>query len=519
MRTLEPLRSSDPRSLGGYRLRFRIGGGGMGVVYLGVSRAGHRVAVKLIRAEFSDDDQFRARFRREVEAARRVSGRYTARILAADVDAERPWLATEYVPGLDLEAVVAAARLDHDQQVALAVGLAEALRAIHSVAVIHRDFKPTNVLCSREGPKVIDFGIAAALGATAITRTGWALGSPGWMAPEQLSGGPVTPAIDVFAWAALLVFAATGRPPFAMSDPRGTALAVLHREPALGPPDQLASSLRSVIDAAFSKNPAERPTTGELLAALTGNGEATAESPDAVPTMVNRLWSLPATALLNDGYGDLPKTPRRLRRRSVALVVAGILGGAAIAGGLTWQLSGREASSGRASGSQEPGPPTGTASGSMPSVSDSADSAEPSAKQSPTPTQPSDVFATLPRLRSVLPYELPKRQDDLTPFLTTHEGRIVRLDVRITDLPFQSEADAGTPALAYTSCSDAPFCGGTEFLVRGADVEDSHVYWDSGEWIFSGYFLVTAVAGPGTGGVMSANLKPLSAEQVINASN
>jgi len=118
-----------------------------------------------------------------------------------------------------------------------------------------------------------------------------------------------------------------------------------------------------------------------------------------------------------------------------------------------------------------------------------------------------------------LPYELPKRQDDFTPFLATHEGRIVRLDVRITDLPFQSEADAGTPSLVYTSCSDAPFCGGTEFLVRGPDVEDSHVYWDSGEWIFSGYFLVTAVAGPGTGGYMSANLKPLSAEQVINASN
>jgi hypothetical protein len=180
---------------------------------------------------------------------------------------------------------------------------------------------------------------------------------------------------------------------------------------------------------------------------------------------------------------------------------------------VTWQLSLREASSGRASGSQEPGPPTAATSGSTPSVSDSADSAEPSA------TQSSDVFATLPRLHSVLPYELPKRQDDFTPFLTTHEGRIVRLDVRITDLPFQGEADAGTPALVYASCSDAPFCGGTEFLVRGRDVEDSAVYWDSGEWIFSGYFLVTAVAGPGTGGYMSANLKPLSAEQVINASN
>jgi serine/threonine protein kinase len=279
MRTPEPLRSSDPRSLGGYRLRCRIGGGGMGVVYLGANRTGHRVAVKLIRAEFSDDDQFRARFRREVEAARRVSGRYTARILTADVDAERPWLATEYVPGPDLEAVVAAARLDYDQQVALAVGLAEALRAIHGVAVVHRDLKPTNVLCSREGPKVIDFGIAAALGATAITRTGWALGSPGWMAPEQLAGGPITPAIDVFAWAALLVFAATGRSPFAMPDPQGTALAVLHREPDLGPPEQLVSSLRSVLGAAFSKNPTDRPTARDLVAALTGGGEATTESP------------------------------------------------------------------------------------------------------------------------------------------------------------------------------------------------------------------------------------------------
>src|SRR4051794_11357740 len=209
------LRSEDPSRIGRYSVRARLGAGGMGVVYLAEGRDGGLAAVKGIRPEYADDAEFRRRFRREVESARRVGGRYTARVLDADLDAARPWVATEYVSGPNLSDLVALGPLSESNLAALALGLAEALSAVHAAGVIHRDIKPTNIIAAADGPRLIDFGIATAIDATALTRTGMAMMSVGWSAPETLSGtAHPSYAADVFGWALVVLFAASGRQPY-----------------------------------------------------------------------------------------------------------------------------------------------------------------------------------------------------------------------------------------------------------------------------------------------------------------
>jgi len=206
------LRPGDPERIGGYTLLGRIGSGAMGAVYLALSRGGRPIAVKVVRAELGDDPGFRERFRREVEAVRSVGGFWTAAVVDADLDAAQPWLATEYVPGPSLqEAVCSRGPLPVDAVRHLAAGLAEGLAAIHAAGVVHRDLKPANVLIGANGPRVIDFGISRALAGSTLTAAGHLLGTPGYLSPEQISGGPVGPASDVYALGGLLVFAATGR--------------------------------------------------------------------------------------------------------------------------------------------------------------------------------------------------------------------------------------------------------------------------------------------------------------------
>jgi hypothetical protein len=294
---VKPLRADDPDVIGDYRILGTLGAGGMGRVYLARSRGGRTVAVKVIRPEHADNPVFRRRFRREVEAARRVTGSWTAPVLDADPDAESPYLVTAYVPGPSLaEAVLARGPLPTHTLRALGAGLAEALLEIHRAGLVHRDLKPSNVLLSLDGPRVIDFGIARALDSTALTRTGAAIGSPAFMSPEQINGVEALPATDVFALGGLLVFAATGAGPFDGPTIPAVMNNVLNREPAL---DSLPADLRPLAAACLSKAPGTRPGPDAVRAALAPGGAAALIEADWLPPDLVASLSRRAVALLD----------------------------------------------------------------------------------------------------------------------------------------------------------------------------------------------------------------------------
>ena len=260
---VQPLASGDPAEIGGYRLRARLGAGGMGRVYLASTPAGRSVALKVVRPDLGDDQDFRARFRQEIQAARQVHGLYTAQLLDADPAATPPWLVTAYVPGPSLQQAVAGnGPMPEAMVFRLIAGVAEALQAIHAAGVVHRDLKPSNVLLAPDGPRVIDFGIARALEATALTRSGMMVGSPQFMAPEQIRDQPVTPAIDVFALGSLAAYAARGRPPFGEGHSAAVSYRVLHEPPDL---DGCPPQLRALIEPCLRKDAAARPAPGQIL--------------------------------------------------------------------------------------------------------------------------------------------------------------------------------------------------------------------------------------------------------------
>ncbi|MGW2488824.1 protein kinase domain-containing protein [Streptomyces sp. NPDC001606] len=298
------LRDSDPAEVGGYRIEDRLGSGGMGVVYLARSASGRRLALKLVHGQYADDDEFRTRFRREVAAARQVSGAFTAPVVDADADAPRPWMATLYIPGEDLGTHVRRhGPLPPDRLRELAAGLAEALRDIHRAGVVHRDLKPANVMLAEDGPRVIDFGISRAAesaAADALTQTGRVMGTPPFMSPEQFtSPHEVGPATDIFSLGAVLVHAATRRGPFDSPSPWETATKVVEGTPDLtGVPADLLPFVRLCL----AKHPKDRPTPGELLHLLR-EGSLPDPGPDA-----------------GTRHAEPPR-PRR-RRRTVWLVSA-----------------------------------------------------------------------------------------------------------------------------------------------------------------------------------------------------
>ena len=264
---MEPLRRTDPRRIGPYEVLARLGSGGMGQVFLARSRAGRHVAIKLVQEGFAGDPEFRARFKREVAAARAVSGAFTAPVIDADPDARVPWLATAFLPGLSLQRAVAeGGPMPISNARVLGANLAEALVAIHRAGVVHRDLKPSNVLLTPDGPRVIDFGIARAADATAVTRTGSVIGSPGYMAPEQATGGDAGPAGDVFALGAVLTYAVTGRGPFGQGPADVLLYRVVHDQPDLSGVDD--AELRDLIAACLDKRPDRRPAPDLILARL-----------------------------------------------------------------------------------------------------------------------------------------------------------------------------------------------------------------------------------------------------------
>ncbi|MEU1051363.1 serine/threonine-protein kinase [Streptomyces sp. NPDC005876] len=270
---MEKLAAGDPHHIGAYRLLARLGAGGMGHVYLARSDRGRTVAVKLVRAELAAREEFRERFRQEVRAARRVGGYWTAPVLDADTEAAVPWVATGYVAGPSLQQVVGRdhGALPERSVRILAAGLAHALEDIHAAGIVHRDLKPSNVLVTIDGPRVIDFGIARALRTvpdTGLTRTGALVGSPGFMAPEQVRGDRVGPACDVFCLGSVLAYAATGTLPFGNADSSVHALMfrIAQEEPRL---DGVPESLADLVRACLRKDPAARPTLDAVLE-LTG---------------------------------------------------------------------------------------------------------------------------------------------------------------------------------------------------------------------------------------------------------
>ncbi|MGW8800195.1 protein kinase domain-containing protein [Streptomyces sp. NPDC055775] len=256
------LRREDPRVVGSFRLHRRLGAGGMGVVYLGSDRRGQRVALKVIRPDLAEDQEFRSRFAREVSAARRIRGGCTARLVAADLEADRPWFATQYVPGPSLHDKVAEeGPLSAAEVASIGAALSEGLVAVHEAGVVHRDLKPSNILLSPKGPRIIDFGIAWATGASTLTHVGTAVGSPGFLAPEQVRGAAVTPATDVFSLGATLAYAATADSPFGHGSSEVMLYRVVHEEPQLY---DVHDALAPLVSACLAKDPEERPSTLQL---------------------------------------------------------------------------------------------------------------------------------------------------------------------------------------------------------------------------------------------------------------
>lgn len=264
---VDQLTQHDPRRIGPFEVLGRLGAGGMGLVYLARSASGRRVAIKTVRTELAEDQLFRVRFTREVEAARAVSGFYTAAVVDADPRAAVPWLATAYVPAPSLEEIVNECGPLPAQAVRwLAAGVAEALQSIHGAGLVHRDLKPSNVLVVEDGPRVIDFGIASGVSNTRLTMTNVAVGTPAYMSPEQAKDSrSVTGASDVFSLGSMLVFAATGHAPFHGANPVETVFMLLREGPDLsGLPDEL----RPLIESCMQMEATARPNPADLQAQL-----------------------------------------------------------------------------------------------------------------------------------------------------------------------------------------------------------------------------------------------------------
>ncbi|MFJ8649239.1 PQQ-binding-like beta-propeller repeat protein [Streptomyces sp. NPDC093546] len=363
-----PLTHDDPRQLGAYRLIARLGSGGMGTVYLARSLTGRTAALKTMHAHIAGDPAFRTRFRLEVDAARVIGGVHGARVFDADPSAATPWMATEYLLGPPLdEAVASFGPLPEPAVRALGAGLCRALARLHASEVVHRDLKPSNIMVTAEGPKVIDLGIARAIGDDRLTRTGAAAGTPAFMSPEQATGEEHTPAGDVFALASVLVHAATGHGPFGTGQPADILYRVRYAEPDLtGVPEALLPALTRCL----AKDPAQRPSTMELAAQLApGPGDFAEHLPEPLLMEIARrsaaVWHVRPTRLPPPAYETVvaPAPTGRttgLSRRRLLALGGGSVAGLAATGVGAWAWLGNGKPEGSGGGSAAP-KPAGTA--------------------------------------------------------------------------------------------------------------------------------------------------------------
>ncbi|MBZ3907242.1 serine/threonine-protein kinase [Streptomyces griseiscabiei] len=318
---MQPLDVGEPTAVGPYRLLGRLGSGGMGRVYLGRSAGGRTVAVKVVHPHFALDEEFRARFRREVDAARRVGGSWTAPVLDADPEASVPWVATGYAAGPSLAAAIAdGGRLPAHSVRVLGAGLAEALSAVHALGLVHRDVKPSNVLLTVDGPLLIDFGIARATDGTAsLTSTGVSIGSPGYMSPEQILGKGITGAADVFSLGAVLAYAATGQSPFPGDSSASLLYKVVHEQPEL---DGLEGDLRDLVEHCLGKDPAARPSPDDIARTLAPQGAARLVAAGWLPGPLVEQVGRSAVQLLNlEAAEQVPSGPVEFSSPSVGAAV------------------------------------------------------------------------------------------------------------------------------------------------------------------------------------------------------
>ncbi|MFF5515747.1 serine/threonine-protein kinase [Streptomyces coeruleorubidus] len=448
----QPLQADDPPMVAGYRLAARLGAGGMGRVYLSHTRGGRPVALKVVRPELADDPAFRRRFRREVEAARRVRGAYTAELIDADADGVPPWAATVYVPGPSLtEAVARRGPLPVPAVLWLTAGVAEALQAIHAAGIVHRDLKPSNVLLAADGPRVIDFGISLAADFTSHTATGSTVGTPHFMAPEQASGGEVTAATDVFALGQTAAFAALGRPLYGDGSAVGVLYRIVHDEPDL---TALPEQLRPLMARCLAADPQERADLAEIVEwcrqrlgadADAGAGpavwrdvmgpEATVPSPaDLDATRVSpaaldptRVQRQPLVVTQPQTQPPGPEERRARRRRGALITAAAVTAGALVLTGLAWTVAdaGNRFRDWVAGAPSTPGPEksgrsstpessTGAPSASGPASGAGGGTPEAS-RPTPAATKSPQVIAQAPLLlnaESSLSFDRPLRRDD-----------------------------------------------------------------------------------------------------------
>jgi len=375
---VHPLKPGDPPSAGGHRLLGRLGAGGMGVVYLARSTGGALVALKVIRAEYAADPDFRTRFRREAEAAGGLTGRWVVPVTAAEPEAHEPWLATGFVPGPSLaEAVTLHGPLPERTVRALGARLAEALTEVHAAGLVHRDVKPHNVLLALDGPRLIDFGIARSTTATALTATDVVIGSPGYLSPEQAQArsGDIGPPSDVFSLGCVLAYAATGRRPFGTGTAAAIIFRTVHEEPDL---DTAPWTLVPLLTGCLAKDPGARPTAREVRDALAGEDERERERensrdssgensreddsredawlPPALPRLIAER-SAAVLALPDPGPATLVQPPERPTLSRRRLLTLGSAAGVALTGGglAAWAAS-RPASGGAASTGSGPLP-------------------------------------------------------------------------------------------------------------------------------------------------------------------
>lgn len=326
---VQPARPGDPTRIGPYRVIGRLGEGGMGTVHAALAPDGLRVAVKVIHPARAEDPEFRARFRREVELSARVTGPCLIPLLAAEPDAAAPWLATAYVPGLTLNQRLAThGPLTGGSLYAFATGTAQALATVHAAGVVHRDVKPQNVILSPAGPRVLDFGIAHAADGTSVTRTGAMTGTPGWISPEHYRTGKSGPEGDVFAWGALVAYAATGRLPFGTGAPDVVAFRVMSGEADL---DGMPEGLRRIVEKALAKDADDRPTAAAvakessvLLAAETTQVVHSGLEPTRVGDLIAAQWHMPT---LEDPNWHASPTRSRAHGLAVFLVTVALVGG------------------------------------------------------------------------------------------------------------------------------------------------------------------------------------------------